>query len=108
GGGAMRPLPRALDEAVASRGSFEPVGVRKVSCCCGPGRAECTGVNMPAFRECCLESRSGIAAKPLAMSLVSLVVGGLLAGCVQDPLTQTSNRARTAMLAAGDPDSLAA
>lgn len=67
---------------------------------------------MPAFRESCLEaqseSQSGSAAKPLGVCLVSLVVGGLLAGCVQDPLTQTSNRARSALLAAGDPDSLAA
>jgi hypothetical protein len=37
--------------------------------------------------------------------LLSLV---LLASCAQDPLSKTSNRAQSKMLAAGDPDSLAA
>jgi hypothetical protein len=49
-----------------------------------------------------------MAAKPVAIGLASLLIAVLLAGCVENPLTQTSNRSRTAMLAAGDPDSLAA
>src|SRR5215469_16991708 len=101
----MKPFPVA---AVLSRAASE----KCLAAAAHAARNVQTGVNMPAFRESCLEaqseSQSGSAAKPLGVCLVSLVVGGLLAGCVQDPLTQTSNRARSALLAAGDPDSLAA
>ena len=42
------------------------------------------------------------------IGLVSLMSAALLAGCATDPLTRTSNHAQSALLAAGDPDSLAA
>jgi hypothetical protein len=59
---------------------------------------------MPTLRESCLVSQSGIAVRFLVIGLFSAV----LAGCAEDPLTRTANRAQTPMLAAGDPDSLAA
>lgn len=63
---------------------------------------------MPTLSESSVDSQRGLAAKRVARGLLGLLIAVVVAGCAQDPLTQTSNRARTALLAAGDPDSLAA